>query len=77
MVTVTIHDLPDDVAERIELLAMKNGRTMEQEIRELLTARYASRKTVIQGVRERWDALPTTAKEEIDSWIAEGRSRDC
>ncbi len=42
MVTITIRDVPDDQLARIERAATMNGRTIEQEVRELLIAEYSS-----------------------------------
>ena len=47
MVTITIRDVPDDVVARIERAAIKNGRTIEQEVRELLITQYSSKEAAI------------------------------
>ena len=43
MVTITIRNVPDDQFARIERAATMNGRTIEQEVRELLIAQYSSK----------------------------------
>ncbi len=42
MVTITIRNVPDDQLARMERAATMNGRTVEQEVRELLIAEYSS-----------------------------------
>lgn len=73
MATLTIRNVPEDVVERLKRVAKNKGRSMEQELRELLQARYPSRAQVLEDVRERWKTLPPVSAEEIDSWIEEGQ----
>ena len=73
MPTITIRNLPDDVVERIKLRAKNNGRSMEQELRELLISHYETRENILRRIEERWVELPKTTKEEIDSWQDVGR----
>jgi len=73
MPTITIRNLPDDVVERIKLRAKNKGRSMEQELRELLVSHYETRENILRRIEERWVELPKTTKEEIDSWQDVGR----
>lgn len=73
MATLTIRSIPDEVVERIKLVAGRTGRSMEQEVRQLLEERYASRRAVLQRIEERWASLPKATAAEIDAWISEGR----
>ena len=73
MPTITIRNLPDDVVERIKLRAKNKGRSMEQELRELLVSHYETREDILRRIEERWAELPKTTKEEIDSWQDVGR----
>ncbi|HHO56623.1 MAG TPA: Arc family DNA-binding protein [Trueperaceae bacterium] len=73
MPTITIRNLPDDVVERIKLRAKNRGRSMEQELRELLISHYETRENILRRIEERWVELPKTTKEEIDSWQDVGR----
>ena len=45
--TLTIRNVPDDVVARIERAAIKNGRTIEHEVRELLITQYSSKEAAI------------------------------
>ena len=73
MPTITIRNLPVDVVERIKLRAKNKGRSMEQELRELLISHYETREDILRRIEERWAELPKTTKEEIDSWQDVGR----
>ena len=42
MATLTIRDLDDDVRDRLRVRAAQNGRSMEAEVRAILTERVAS-----------------------------------
>lgn len=73
MTSVTIRGLPDDLLVRIKAAAAAHGRSLEQELRETLAARYPTRDQVLGAVRERWGELPQVSADEIDSWIETGR----
>ena len=73
MATITIRNIPDDLVERIKSVANSKGRSMEQELRELLKTRYASRSHILIRARQRWEKLPPVTSEEIDGWKEEGR----
>ncbi len=74
MATITIRNIPDDLVERIKSVARGKGRSMEQELRELLKARYAHRSQILARTRERWEKLPPVTPQEIHGWKEEGRS---
>lgn len=73
MATLTIRSIPDEVVDRIKFVAGKARRSMEQEVRQLLEERYASRQAVLQRIEERWASQPKATAAEIDAWIIEGR----
>ena len=74
MVTITIRNVPEDVVARLKKVAANNGRSMEQELRELLKTKYPSRAEVLDRVERRWETLPPVSAEEINQWIAEARN---
>ena len=43
MATLTIRNVPEDVVARLEKVAANKGRSMEQEVRELLMTRFPER----------------------------------
>lgn len=73
MATLTIRNLPDDVVSRIKATAQRRGHSMEQEVRLLLSARFASRDEVLDRVRRRWDGLSAPSADEVDRWRTTGR----
>ena len=73
MATLTIRNLDEDLVERLKSAAARRGRSMEQEVRELLEQRYAARQEVLARIEESWRQYPKASREEIASWIAEGR----
>jgi hypothetical protein len=73
--TLTIRNVPDDVVERLKARAKNKGHSMEQEVRELLSEQYLRRLAVLDEIKESWKTMPPTPREEIDSWIREGRGR--
>jgi antitoxin FitA len=74
MATITIRNLPDDLVERIKLLARDKGVSMEQEIRDLLHSRYVNRGEVLERIRQRCENLPTQSSAELMEWKEQGRS---
>lgn len=73
MANLTIHNLPDDLLQRIETVASTKGHTIEQEVLEMLEVRFAARSRIIQRIQERWKTLPTTSPGEIEQWRTLGR----
>lgn len=73
MATLTIRNLPMDLVDRIKASAGRHGRSMEQELRDLLMDRYAARGVVLERMRQRSAALPSVTPDEIDQWIEGGR----
>ena len=73
MATLTIRNLDEAMVERLKGAAARRGRSMEQEVRELLEQRYADRQEVLARIEESWRQHPKASREEIASWIAEGR----
>ncbi|MEM6274408.1 MAG: hypothetical protein AAF735_04125 [Myxococcota bacterium] len=76
MATLTIRNVPDEVVDRIKSCAETAGRSMEQEVRTLLEARYASRKAVLSRIRSRWAEWPRVKRSDVSDWKERGRSAD-
>ncbi len=75
MPTLTIRSVPAGTVETLKALARRNGRSMEQEVREVLDGYAAERQSVLGQIEEAWAAQsrrPTA--DEIDSWMGIGRS---
>lgn len=73
MPTLTIRHVPDAVIERLKAVAQSKGHSMEQEVRELLATRYATRTEITERIRKRWKALPHTSEAEVSAWRHIGR----
>ena len=73
MATLTIRNLPQALVRRLKRVAAANGRSMEQEVRELLRERYMSRRQLLRRIRDGWSELPETSAAEVDAWIETGR----
>jgi plasmid stability protein len=74
MATLTIRNLPDDVVERVKATAARHGRSMEQELRLLIEARYRDREEILRRIEEHWARAPRASAEEIDRWIDHDRA---
>ena len=73
MATLTIRNLPDELIERLKASAKAGNRSMEQEVRELLEARYQQKSHLIEAIKQSWNTLPETSAKTMDTWRHEGR----
>lgn len=74
MPNLTIRNVPARTVEFLKALARQNGRSMEQEVRELLAGYTTERQSLLRQLEERWERQarrPTAA--EIDRWTGIGR----
>lgn len=75
MPTLTIRSVPAGTVGTLKALARRNGRSMEQEVREVLDGYAAERRSVLEQIEQGWAAQtrrPTA--REIDRWMGIGRS---
>jgi plasmid stability protein len=74
MPTLTIRNVPTRVVRSLKALARRRRRSMEQEIRDLLEAHVAERRSVLDQIEAAWARQarrPTPS--EVDAWIRAGR----
>jgi plasmid stability protein len=74
MATLTIRNVPDKVAKSLKSLARKNRRSMEQEVRELISEHVGERVSVLDQIQAAWGKQtrrPTAT--EVEGWISAGR----
>lgn len=74
MPTITIRNLPEDVVRRLKDRARRNGRSMEQEARCILTDAVPDRQEAmrrIEAIRKRFLRQPSAG--EVDEWVREAR----
>ena len=73
MATLTIRNLSKELVERLKEVAKRRGKSMEQEVRELLESRYKSRAEILERVEKRWEELDAPQASEVESWLEVGR----
>lgn len=77
MATITVRNIPDEVIEMIKSRAKRNRRSMEQEIRSILSGvahdRERARKRIESLRRKQNRPIP---REEIDEWLRRARNRE-
>jgi plasmid stability protein len=74
MATLTVRNVPENVVKSLKSLAQRNGRSMEQEVRELLEEHIEERLSILDQIEASWEKQarrPTAA--EVESWIGAGR----
>jgi plasmid stability protein len=72
--TLTIRNVPMRIVRGLKALARRRGRSMEQEVRELLEESVAERGSVLRQIAESWERQSRRPRAtEIDAWIAAGR----
>ena len=74
MAAFTIRNLSPEVIQSIKLLAQRNHRSMEQEVRAMLERYVGDRLAASEQIKRSWDSQSRSpSAREIDSWIQEGR----
>lgn len=73
MATLTIRNVPQALVQRLRVVATSNGKSMEQEVRDLLARRFARRGEVVSRIRARWASLPKAKAKDVLKWREEGR----
>ena len=74
MATLTIRNVRPGVVKSLKSLARRKRRSMEQEVRDLLEAYVAERRSILEQMERAWatQTRRPTAKQ-IESWIGAGR----
>ena len=73
MATLTIRNLPDDLVKRLKAAAASRGRSMEQEVRDLIRIHYMERSEILDRMRARWDDALAPSADEVRRWRDTGR----
>ena len=74
MPTLTIRNVPPGIVRSLKSLAQRHGRSMEQEVREVIEEHVTERESLLEQIEASWDAQqrrPTAA--EVDRWLDTGR----
>lgn len=72
--TLTIRNVPTKVVKGLKMLAKRQKRSMEQEVREVLEQHVGERASILKQIEASWARQTRRPNaKEIDSWIASGR----
>jgi plasmid stability protein len=72
--TLTIRNVPVRVVRSLKILAKRQGKSMEQEVRDLLEEHAGDRSSILKQIEASWDKQARRPSGgEIDDWIATGR----
>ncbi|UCF99864.1 MAG: Arc family DNA-binding protein [Spirochaetaceae bacterium] len=77
MATITVRNLPDEVIEMIKNRAARNKRSMEQEVRLILSEAVYDRERAMKHIELLWEKQKRPiSREEVDAWLKQARQRD-
>ena len=74
MTTLTVRNVPEARIRALKERARRHGRSMEEELRQIIDESTRSLDEVCQAIEETWpqQARPTEAAE-VDGWLRESR----
>ncbi|MBN2494197.1 MAG: hypothetical protein JXR96_06380 [Deltaproteobacteria bacterium] len=76
MPSVTARGLTAKVIRGLKLMAKRNGRSMEAEIRVILEEAAMERAVLLDRIEEELDRQPrSTTRVEVDRWLRETREQ--
>jgi plasmid stability protein len=74
MPTLTIRNVPVALVKSLKAIAQQRRHSMEQELRELLEAHVAERRSVLDQLEAAWSRQARRPSAgEIERWIGAGR----
>lgn len=74
MPTLTIRNMPPRVVRSLKSLAHRHGRSMEQEVRQLIEEHVAEREAILEQIEASWgEQRRRPSAAEVDSWLEVGR----
>jgi plasmid stability protein len=77
MATITVRNIPDEVIEMIKNRARQNNRSMEQEVRLILSEVVHDRERAMRRIETLWRKQKRpVSREEVDTWLKQARRRD-
>ena len=72
--TLTIRNVPVRVVRSLKVLAKRQGKSMEQEVRDLLEEHAGDRSSILGQIEASWNKQARRPSAgEIADWIATGR----
>ena len=70
MATITVLNIPDEVIVMIKNRARRNKRSMDQEIRTILSEVVLDRERATKRIESLWQQQKRPiSKEEVDAWL--------
>ena len=77
MATITVRNIPDEVVGMIKDRARRNRRSMEQEVRAILSAVVRDRSRAMERVVTLWEKQNRPVpRQENDEWLKGARNRE-
>ena len=77
MATITVRNISDEVIEMIKNRARRNRRSMEQEVRSILSGVVHDRQQAMKRIESLWSKQKRPIpREEIDEWLRRARNRE-
>jgi plasmid stability protein len=77
MATITVRNIPDEVVDMIKSRARRNKRSMEQEVRTILTEVVSDRAQAMKRIEALWKTQKRPiSKEEVDTWLRKARQKE-
>jgi len=74
MATLTVRNVPHRVVTTLKMLAKRNRRSMEQEVRAVLEEHVGDREALLEQIARAWAQQARRPKAtEIDEWLRVGR----
>ena len=74
MATITVRNIPDEVIVMIKNRARRNRRSMEQEVRSILSGVVHDRERAMMRIESLWTKQKRKIpREEIDKWLRRAR----
>jgi plasmid stability protein len=74
MPTLTIRNIPPRVVQSLKSLARRNGRSMEQLVREVIEEHVSERQAVLEQIEASWaDQRRRPTAAEVNRWLETGR----
>lgn len=74
MATLTVRNVPPKVVTTLKMLAKRNRRSMEQEVRAVLEEHVGDREALLEQIERAWAQQARRPKAtEIDEWLRVGR----
>ena len=74
MATITVRNIPDEVIVMIKNRARRNRRSMEQEVRSILSGVVHDRERAMNRIVSLWTKQKKpVSREEIDEWLRRAR----